>query len=339
MLGTFDTCRRRRVPLKFIVRGVEDGPKTKKQAKAIASHVSGTYKRWRRVSAPQDRLSLDSSTKAILKPQSSQAISEDDVPTAIKVEFDGDNPPSSPRHTVYDEGQMNSDDGVRDEETKAKRFASLSPFRETTIGSQTLDPFTPLHDRIDRKVEPHLRFYFKVVLPFARRLLQSWTWNDNLPLIQATPVLAYAVAAYASIFVSGCLGGGPLVVLPPPTEDGRRPMWDVPPWLSLHTQCITELSAIISTGDSEQTPVAFEAVLLLFRLSVLLADGNAARMHHKALLHLAPQVGRDPSTLKEGASSTEGQHRECICAPRIDGGGQYSIQEERTYHQAICPNG
>lgn len=75
-------------------------------------------------------------------------------------------------------------------------------------------------------------------------------------------------------------------------------MWDIPPWLSLHTQCVSELSAIISTGGSEQTQVAFEAALFLFRLSVLLADGNAARMHHKALLHLAPQVGRDPGTLK-----------------------------------------
>ena len=68
--------------------------------------------------------------------------------------------------------------------------------------------------------------------------------------------------------------------------------------ISPHAMRELELRAIISTGGSEQTQVAFEAVLFLFRLSVLLADGNAARMHHKALLHLAPQVGHDPDTLK-----------------------------------------
>ena len=298
MLSSFDTCQRRRVPLKFIVRGVEDGPKTRKQAKAIASHISGSYKRWRKVSAPQDRLCLDSSTKSILKPQLPQRLNGKETAAPIKVESDSDDLMSSPYLDWTVNEPRHGNESVNDEETKARRFASLSPFRESGIGSRTLDPFTPLHERIDRKVEPHLRFYFKVVLPFARRLLQSWTWNDNLPLIQATPVLAYAVAAYASIFVSGCLGGGPLVVLPPPAEDSRRALWKIPPWLSLHTQCVSELSAIISAGGSEQTEVAFEAVLLLFRLSVLLADGNTARMHHKALLHLAPHVGRDPGTLK-----------------------------------------
>ena len=295
MLGTLETGHRRRVPLKFIVRGVRDGPKTKTQARAIASHVSGTYKRWRKVSGPQDRLCLDSSTKAILKPPVPQSTDEKEPSAPIKVEHIS---MSSLEIDVTIEEPRHGNGTVDDEETKAKRFASLSPSMESGVGSHILDPFTPLHERIDRKVEPHLHFYFKVVLPFARRLLKSWTWYDDLPLIQATPVLAYAVAAYASIFVSGCLGGGPLVVLPPPTEDGRRPLWAIPPWLSLHTQCVSELRAIISTGGSEQTQVAFEAVLFLFRLSVLLADGNAARMHHKALLHLAPQVGRDPDTLK-----------------------------------------
>ena len=212
MLGTLETGHRRRVPLKFIVRGVGDGPKTKTQAKAIASHVSGTHKRWRKVSAPQDRLCLDSSTKAILKPPVPQSLDEEKPSAPIKVEHIS---MSSLEIDVTVEEPRHGNGTVDDEETKAKRFASVSPSMESGVGSQILDPFTPLHERIDRKVEPHLHFYFRVVLPFARRLLKSWTWYDDLPLIQATPVLAYAVAAYASIFVSGCLGGGPLVVLPP----------------------------------------------------------------------------------------------------------------------------
>lgn len=204
MLSTFETCQRRRLPLKFIVRGVEDGRKTKTQSKAIASHVPGTYKRWRKVSAPQDRLCLDSSTKAILKPPVPESLDEKEAPAPIKAEPDSNDSMSSPDLDGTVDEPRHGNGSIDDEEMKAKRFASLFPFRESGIGSQTLDPFTPLHERIDRKVEPNLRFYFKVVLPFARRLLKSWTWNDKLPLMQATPVLAYAVAAYASIFVSGC---------------------------------------------------------------------------------------------------------------------------------------
>ena len=88
------------------------------------------------------------------------------------------------------------------------------------------------------------------------------------------------------------------MVIPPPAEKGKKTLWPIPPWLSLHTMCVSELSAIIGSGASNHMEDAFEAVLLLFRLSVLLADGNAARMHHKALLQLAPRVGRDPSALK-----------------------------------------
>ena len=291
-----ETLQQRRVPLRFIVCSVDDGPKSKKQAKAVASHISGTYKKWRKASAPQGRLSLDSSTRAIIRPQSDH-VAEVRVLKPMDM-VPKDQHVSNPKSVPDPAQELETSNNEIKVELKDSRLASLSPLTLNNIGSQCLDPFTALHEHVDRKVEPHLRFYFKVVLPFARHLLPSWSWFDSLPYIQAVPVLAYAVAAYASIFMSGILGGGPSVVLPPPSHKDKKTLWTVPPWLSLQTKCINELNAIIGSDGSKQTEAVFEAILLLFRLSILLADGNAARMHHKALLHLAPQLGRDPCMLR-----------------------------------------
>ena len=82
----FQTSQHELVPLKFIVRGVEDGPKSKKQAKVIASHVSGTYKRWRKGRRSHVGQGLVSSSPPVLKPPLLGSREEDTLSAEVKPE-------------------------------------------------------------------------------------------------------------------------------------------------------------------------------------------------------------------------------------------------------------
>jgi hypothetical protein len=175
------------------------------------------------------------------------------------------------------------------------KVASIShkmlPTMEPPVFSTTFDPFSSSPPMIDREVQQGLHFYFKIIRPFTSDLIHGWRWHESLSEVQAQPALAYAIAAFSSAFVSGCARGGPGVVLPPLPFSGRvrrsnedRLLWPLPPWLRLHTRCIRELSETLKQeSDGNQDGATFQAILFLFRLSVLLADGPGARSHLKAL--------------------------------------------------------
>ncbi|OAP57752.1 hypothetical protein AYL99_08490 [Fonsecaea erecta] len=169
----------------------------------------------------------------------------------------------------------------------------------TLLGTQFFDIFTPSTAvKYDAEIKANLYFYFWVIKPFATHLLQSWTWLDNLSQIQASPCLTYAVATYASVFLSGMLRGGPGVVLPPPTERGQKSPWQIPAWLRLHTRCLAELNAVLSDPSQVVDDSCYQAILFLYRLSVLLADGESGRMHLQALRRMSLLLDTDEASLE-----------------------------------------
>ncbi|KPI37262.1 uncharacterized protein AB675_1578 [Cyphellophora attinorum] len=153
------------------------------------------------------------------------------------------------------------------------------------LGYCSLDPFSTYGTEMDSEMRYNVHFYFQVIRPFATHLIDGWWWCDSAPQIQCSRALSYAVAAYASLFVSGCVGGGPGVVLPPPTEPGQRARWRNPPWLRLQTICVSELNSQLQSSDDVDDS-SFAAMLFLFRISVLLADGDTARIHARGLRKL-----------------------------------------------------
>ncbi|KIW92880.1 uncharacterized protein Z519_06729 [Cladophialophora bantiana CBS 173.52] len=167
------------------------------------------------------------------------------------------------------------------------------------LGCQFFDIFTPSAAmRYDVEIKANLYFYFWTIRPFATHLLQSWKWLDNLSQIQASPCLTYAVATYASVFLSGMLRGGPGVVLPPPTEKGQKSPWQIPSWLRLHTRCLAELNAVLSDPHQVVDESCYQAILFLYRLSVLLADGESGRMHLQALKRMSLLLDTDETLLE-----------------------------------------
>ncbi|KIX99305.1 uncharacterized protein Z520_04881 [Fonsecaea multimorphosa CBS 102226] len=174
---------------------------------------------------------------------------------------------------------------------------TASPLR--LLGTQFFDIFTPSTAiTYDTEIKANLYFYFWVIKPFATHLLQSWKWLDNLSQIQASPCLTYAVATYASVFLSGMLRGGPGVVLPPPTERGQTSHWPIPAWLRLHTRCLAELNAFLSDPSQAVDDSCYQAILFLYRLSVLLADGESGRMHLQALKRMSLLLDMNEASLE-----------------------------------------
>ncbi len=169
------------------------------------------------------------------------------------------------------------------------------------LGLSLLDPFTSTSTGLDHDIISNLHFYFKVIRPFALHLIDDWEWLGSLPYIQASPALTYAVAAYASLFQSGCLEGGPGVVLPPPVKEGGTPLWPVPVWFQLQTRCLAELNPLLADSNKVDE-TCYQAILLLFRIAILLADGKPAQIHYRALKGISVLIGRDgPSLEKEMA--------------------------------------
>lgn len=160
------------------------------------------------------------------------------------------------------------------------------------IGHHSLDPFASFGLDMDLEMKSNLHFYFKVIRPFAIHLIDSWAWFDSVSHAQSSKVLAYAVAAFASLFLSGCLSGGPGVVLPPPVEHGQTSLWPIPPWLRLQTICLSELNAILQTSG-QVDEACYQAMLFLFRISVLLADGPSARIHARAMKRIGSIAGME----------------------------------------------
>jgi hypothetical protein len=160
------------------------------------------------------------------------------------------------------------------------------------MGHHSLDPFSSFGTEMDLEMKSNLHFYFKVIRPFAHHLIQAWPWLDNVSEVQSSKVLAYAIASFASVFLSGCLRGGPGVVLPPPNESGQSSLWAIPPWLRLQTTCLSELNQILQTTEKVDA-ACYQAMLFLFRISVLLADGPSARIHARAMGRIGSFVGMD----------------------------------------------
>jgi hypothetical protein len=170
-------------------------------------------------------------------------------------------------------------------------LASITSFQAIPPGSPYLDTLTPSDAGFNDEVKSSLYFYLKVIRPFALHLMHGWEWPDSLPLIQASPALTYAIAAYVSLFLSGCLKGVLGMVLPPPANADESPLWPIPPWFHMHTTCLAELNPLLA--DPQMVDEAsFLAILFLFRIAVLLADGKTARMHYQALRRIPALVGR-----------------------------------------------
>jgi hypothetical protein len=261
------------VPLQFIVSNQVSGSKDKKQARTVAAHVSGKFKLWQKQRSSR---SLDSSTLSILDHNRAR------------------------RPTTSWERVGKRPRSVRQDAETSKLLPSYPRIPiHANIGSSQLDPFTRWSQPINADEEYLTKLYFKLIAPFAMDLMGSWEWFDNLSQVQATPVLQYAICAFSSVFRSGCIGSGKLVTLPPPPSEGNNVnLWDVPPWLAYHSKCVAELKAIVASGDPSQAIIAYEAILLLLRICILLCDGDTARIHLKALCSLGTRTGRSIVALK-----------------------------------------
>jgi hypothetical protein len=325
-------------PLMFIVRDASNFNQSRKDAKAVASHVSSRYRGWRKTNRKQ--LALDATTQAILGPKrrklngdfvsagtasrstslaptdslsdalspgSSPVFTPTGPPTPTDITslppVEPDIPISAAEEKVDDEDyrQLTSRLGLlaptAENSTGATDYAwrlfedFVSP-QPNLVGYHSLDPFSSFGPEMDLEMKSNLHFYFKVIQPFAVHLIDSWAWLESISQAQSSKVLAYAVASFASLFLSGCLRGGPGVVLPPPAEQGQTCLWPIPPWLRLQTICLSELNSILQTSGNIDT-ACYQAMLFLFRISVLLADGPSARIHAKAMKRIGSIVGME----------------------------------------------
>jgi hypothetical protein len=303
----------------FINRDYTKRHRSKEEARIIASHASGCYRRWEKKA--RRKIVLDASTQSILGKRKIGSIAPEATlpsPQSLPTPTSSSLTPTSQNDedveyklavsrldtyhesllkTTYDRPfnpstfkfQRTSNSGWTTMYSDVAYIAKMytpPPSPDSRIDSAFFDPFTTSSAMQDAEVNSSLHFYFKVIRPFVTHLIPDWHWFDNLAEIQAKPVLAFAVAALASIFMSGCLKGGPGVVLPPlsPTCSQDGLLWPIPPWLRLQSNCIRELNKELKDGEVDEG--VFQAVLFLFRLAVLLADGNSARMHLTALQRL-----------------------------------------------------
>lgn len=220
-------------PLMFIVG---DGTNPSKSTKAIksakTSHISSRYRYWSK--ANHRDLALDSTTKAILNGPSSylnkvasgnyRKKSLDHSSLTPRVGIGADNDDDEEDNVKNVKSEENGPQGCKvseDSTTQKQRSIALIPWERarrdyenwvacplSILGSQFFDIFTPSAAmKYDIEVKSNLYFYFKIIRPFATHLLQSWQWFDNLANIQASPCLTYAVATFASVFLSGMLRG------------------------------------------------------------------------------------------------------------------------------------
>jgi hypothetical protein len=202
---------------------------------------------------------------------------------------------------IHHERHMESVDGYNDQVFEEAMPTLNSSFRnlltsqqgrpESPLSFLFFDPFTPSGINFSRGIRSSLHFYFKILRPFALHLVDGWEWPGNLSFIQASPALTYAIAAYASVFLSGCLKGGPGIVLPPPANANDAPLWPIPPWFRMHTCCLAELNPLLA-DPQKVDETSFQAILFLFRIAILLADGKTARMHYQALKRIPVLIGR-----------------------------------------------
>lgn len=266
--------RQKPVPLLFVVQDAQtfsqSKSKSKSRAHAISSHVNQLYRGWKKT---QHRgLLLHPTTHAILTPNPPIETSPaaDDAKHVADKEIDRffgyyrDQLMTTSRQWVY--GSFGAA-CLPDRKDKLVLSDYLTIPQISRLGTQTLDPFAPDFFRNDPELQSSLFYYARIIRPFAVHLIEGWSWIDNLAQVQSSPVLAYAVAAYASVFLSGSLRGGPGVVLPPPVEKGEQPLWQIPHWLRLQTNCVVELKALLD--DPSKVDVScYQAVLFLLRLSV-----------------------------------------------------------------------
>ena len=262
-------------PLLFIVQDSRSfkPATTSVGSKAISTHVNRRYRGWKKITAKS--LELDSTTKAILTAR---------LPTE---DFTDTNEDTDSFLTKYRLQLLESSNTLvytsinlpllRQRKEKLALLDKLIVPQIPRFGNHPLDPFAPDIFKNDHELQASLFFYIKTIRPFTTHLLKDWLWFDNLSQIQSSPVLAYAVASYASIFLSGSLRGGPGVVLPPPVEQGQQPLWRIPPWLRLQTSCLAELSTILR-DPIKIDESCYQAILFLFRLAVSLSTSHAIQI-------------------------------------------------------------
>lgn len=208
--------KRARPPLLFITQGPNSfaSQPTSDDAFAIASHITSRYNRWSK--ANRKSLLLDSTTKAILSRETSSGNPlPPGQPTEVQVKGeDGQGTVSvvSDVRVAQWRGPIEEEDGQEDVDlvmkswTVARReFERFVHVRLVELAPQFLDPFSK--SNYDSEVTSSLYFYFKIVQPFATHLIPGWEWIDNLPQIQSSPLLAYALATYTTVFKSGMLRG------------------------------------------------------------------------------------------------------------------------------------
>ncbi len=201
-------------PLMFIVG---DGKNPQKSTRAIksakTSHISSRYRYWSK--ANHRDLALDSTTKAILNGPSSYlnklSTSNYRKKSVGKLTPSRDDDHDSPKENsalVLKTFEVAPYVAVKPWEGARREYEEWVACPLSILGSQFFDIFTPSTAmRYDVEIKTNLYFYFKVIRPFATHLLQSWEWFDNLAQIQASPCLTYAVATFASVFLSGMLRG------------------------------------------------------------------------------------------------------------------------------------
>lgn len=186
---------------------------------AKRSHISSRYKFWNK--ANHKHLALDSTTKAILtdnpshptklspRSQQQKAIG---IPAVDGGDDCADAECRTPTHKADDSTSTSSDRKmtvvIKPWEPALRDYEDWVSSPLSILGANFFDVFTPFAAaKYDAEIKSNVYFYFQVIKPFASHLLQSWTWFDNLAQIQASPCLIYAVATYASVFLSGMLRG------------------------------------------------------------------------------------------------------------------------------------
>ncbi len=219
--------KRERPPLLFIVQDSERYPLHKSsssknyQSFAIASHVASRYNRWTK--RTRKDLRLDPTTEAILAPKSpvpkslsaatstSSAASEDEKGSPRIGKRGAEREVANNHWFTVAESSARLPASARKAPSERAWEGALLKFEEfvstrlQNLGSQFLDPFVSLN--YDAEIKANLYFYFNTIRPFATHVIPKWNWCGSLSQIQASPVLTYAVATFASIFLSGMLRG------------------------------------------------------------------------------------------------------------------------------------
>lgn len=179
-----------------------------------------------------------------------------------------------------------------------------SALNANIISDGILDPFTPFQESTS-EIRRLLFLYCRHLRPLAGTVDSEWNWIESVGKIQSSPMLTYAVAAYASAFFTGLKSGSRGIALPPVPEKGRQSLWDMPTWFRFQTQALASLNIALLDREQLARSQVYHTIVFLFRLAVLFGDGMTANMHYKALRQVAQLQGPEAEDISRELAVTK----------------------------------